>query len=253
MYTARDAGEPGPLDAPPDAAGAVRPRRQAPTRGDDAYRTLKTWVLRGEFPLNVRLAEPRLAAMLGTSRTPVREALRRLRSESLIEDHPSGGFRPAVPDTVVMRHLYEVRSGLELQALQRPARLGTRHDPTIIEPLRDEWRRMARGEPPPPDPDFVLLDEDFHERLAVAAGNRVAADMLHQVNERIRIVRMHDFLTAERIDQTIEEHLRIAELVLAGKLVEAESAFSAHLAASMAVVEERARDAILRMATGGQP
>ena len=136
---------------------------------------------------------------------------------------------------------------------QRRARLGTRHDPTIIEPLRDEWRRMAQGPPPPPDPDFVLLDEDFHERLALAAGNPVAADMLHQVNERIRIVRMHDFLTAERIDQTIDEHLRIAELVLAGSLVEAESAFTAHLAASMAVVEERARDAILRMATGAQP
>lgn len=252
MYTGRDARQTTAAEASVADVGDG-PRRHNPTRGDDAYRTLKTWLLRGELPLNVRLAEPRLAAMLGTSRTPVREALRRLRSESLIEDHPGGGFRPAVPDTVLMRQLYEVRSGLELQALQRPARLGTRHDPTIVEPLRDEWRRMASGAPPAPDPDFVLLDEDFHVRLALAAGNRVAAEMLQQVNDRIRIVRMHDFFTAERIERTIEEHLSIAELVLVGELIEAESAFGAHLAASMAVVEERARDAILRMATGGQP
>lgn len=219
-------------------------------RGADAYLQMKAQLLRGDFPLNVRLSETRLAGALGLSRTPVREAIQRLAAESLIEPHPEGGFQPSVPDTTVMRELYEIRSGLELQALQRPARLGTRHDPAIMEPLRDHWRALRDGELPPADPDFVLIDESFHVTLMSASGNRAATELLRQVNERIRIVRMHDFLIPERIDATISEHLAIAELVLAGDVLNAESAFTAHLAVSLAVVEERSGQAIARMARG---
>ena len=88
--------------------------------GDDAYSLLKTRILRGEFPLNMRLVETRLAKELGLSRTPVREALARLAAESLLASHPDGGFQPRIPDTVAIRELYEDRAALETQALQRP-------------------------------------------------------------------------------------------------------------------------------------
>ncbi len=218
------------------------------TRADVAYRALKALVLRGEFPLNVRLVESRLATMLDVSRTPVREALRRLSGEGLLEAHPEGGFRPCLPDTHIMRHLYEVRAGLELQAIGRPARNGHRHDRLALQTLRNHWQALDDGKPPEPDPDIFLLDDSFNVGLARAAGNDFLADLLQQINERIRIIRMQDFLLAERIGLTIAEHLQIVELVLADDLVGAEAAFSAHLAASMAVVEERALVALARMA-----
>ncbi|MCU1501714.1 MAG: hypothetical protein JWM12_1068 [Ilumatobacteraceae bacterium] len=225
----------------------------AGSRGDQAYRVLKTKLLMGEFALNTRLGEEKLASMVGVSRTPVREALKRLEAEGLVDAHGDGGYQPIVPDVTVMRHLYEVRAGLELQALQRPARMGTRHDPAILEPLRDQWRTLAAGPSPAPDPNFVLLDESFHIALAASAGNEVAVELLQQVNERIRLVRMHDFLIQARIDVTITEHLNLVELVLAGDIVNAEAAFSQHLGDSMAVVEERVSGAIVRMlTTGGQ-
>ena len=131
------------------ATGAAKRKRRSPSasggQGDRAYRILKTRLLVGEFPPNVRLGEERLASMLEVSRTPIREAFKRLESEGLVGSHPDGGYQPIVPDVTVMRHLYEVRSGLELQALQRPARMGTRHDPAILEPLRDQWRALAQG------------------------------------------------------------------------------------------------------------
>jgi DNA-binding GntR family transcriptional regulator len=238
-------GDPAPVRA-------ARGPAHGPSRGDEAYRALKTRLLLGEFPLNVRLGEERLASLLQVSRTPVREALKRLYSEGLLEHHPDGGgYQPLVPDVTVMRHLYEVRAGLELQALQRPARLGTRHDPAILEPLRDQWRHL-QAERPQPDPSFVLLDESFHLQLAQAAGNQALVDLLRQVNERIRVVRMLDFLSEERIEATITEHLGLAELVLAGHHVEAEGAFTEHLAVSMAVVEERVQAALARMVAGGR-
>lgn len=234
----------------PTAADGTAP---SVTRGDLAYRGLKTRLLTGEFPVNVRLGEERIARLLGTSRTPVREAMKRLFSEGLVTRHSEGGFQPVAPDVTTMRHLYEVRAALELQALQRPARHGTRHDPAILEPLRDRWRQMSLGTPPPPDPNFVLLDESFHVGLASSAGNDVTVSLLRQVNDRIRLVRMHDFLSAERIEATIREHLELAELVLRGDALAAESAFTQHLAVSMAVVEERVQAAINRMLTGGMP
>lgn len=239
MHTARDTERPA-------NASAVA------TRSDAAYRALKSLLLRGEFALNVRLGEERLANQLGVSRTPIREALRRLDTEGLVDPHPEGGYQPCVPDVATMRHLYEVRAGLELQALGRPARHGTRHDPAIIEPLRDQWRQLAEGPAPEPDPNFVVLDEAYHVALATAAGNEVLVDMLRQVNDRIRIVRMQDFLTQERIDDTIAEHRTIAELVLAGDIVSAEASFTSHLAHSMAVVEQRVQAALVRMLMGGR-
>ena len=230
-----------------------RSRRSSGAQGDRAYRSLKTRLLVGDFAPNVRLGEERLAAMADVSRTPIREALKRLEAEGLVAPHPDGGYQPIVPDVTMMRHLYEVRAGLELQALQRPARLGSRHDVAVLEPLRDQWRALSFGPTPDPDPNFVLLDESFHVTLATAAGNGATVGFLQQINDRIRLVRMHDFLSESRIAATVVEHLNLVELVLAGDVVAAEAAFSQHIGDSMSFVEERVRGAIVRMLTGGEP
>jgi DNA-binding GntR family transcriptional regulator len=218
-------------------------------RSEQTFALLKRRLLHGEFPLGVRLGEERLAAIVGVSRTPVREALMRLHAEGLVRRRADGGYVPVVPDVTLMRHLYEVRIGIEIQALQRPARHGTEHDRALLTGLRDEWRTLLGEGPVDLDPGFVLLDESFHIALAEAAGNPVLVDVLRQVNERIRIVRMQDFLNAGRIEDTVAEHLGLVEAVLRGDLRDAEERFLAHVGQSMAVVEERVAAAIARMAT----
>ncbi len=218
-------------------------------RREHAYDQLKRRLLMGDFPLHLRLGEERLAAILGVSRTPVREALLRLHAEGLIGPHPEGGYRPVAPAVDEVHDLYEVRMALELQALRRPAEHGTTHSFPDLQLLQDEWTVLAEKQPEP-DPGFVTLDEDFHVRLAAASGNPSLADLLRIVNERIRVVRMHDFLTAERVQRTITQHLEILEAVLAGDLPQAEDRFGRHLGESMAVVELRAAQALARMASG---
>jgi DNA-binding GntR family transcriptional regulator len=218
-------------------------------RREQAYDELKRRLLVGDFPLNVRLGEERLAALLGVSRTPVREALLRLHAEGLIGPHPEGGYRPVAPDVDQVHDLYEVRMALELQALRRPSERGTTHELGDLELLRDEWRNLSDKQPEP-DPGFVTLDEDFHVRLAAASGNPSLADLLRVVNERIRVVRMHDFLTGERVRRTITQHLEIVEAVLVRDLPLAVARFGRHLGESMAVVEQRAAQALARMVSG---
>lgn len=216
-------------------------------RSDHAYEHLKRRLLTGDFRLGSRLREAQLAAALDVSRTPIREALLRLHAEGLVERSEDGGFQPVVPDVAVMRWLYEVRAGLELQAIDRPARSGEPHDPERLAALIETWRGLA-ADPPDPDPSFVVVDESFHVELASAAGNLVLVDHLRQVNERIRAVRMVDFLTADRVVTTIREHLAIATAVHQGDLSGAGRAFLDHLALSQAVVEDRVTRAVARMA-----
>jgi DNA-binding GntR family transcriptional regulator len=219
------------------------------SRTQHAYRELKTRLLTGEFPLNVRLGEERLATLLGVSRTPVREALLRLDTEGLLARSPDGGWCPVAPDVPAVRQLYEARMALELAALRRPSETGHVHDAEALEALRDQWRELDTAGPEP-DPGFVEVDESFHMALARAAGNDVLVDLLNSVNERIRLVRMHDFLTPGRVVRTVAQHLGILEAVLGGDLRTAELRFAHHLGESMAVVEERATQALARMASG---
>ena len=223
-----------------------------PTRSDKAHAELKRRLLAGEYALGARLGEERLATQLGVSRTPVREALFRLHTEGLVRRAADGGFEPVVPDVVAIRHLYAVREGLELLGLQLPARQGRTHERDRLVELHSDWLALADDPDPQANPDFVLLDESFHLGLAEAAGNPVLADHLRQVNERIRVVRMQDFLSADRVVRTIEEHLEIVVAVLDGNLPEAERRFVEHLDRSKAVVSEHVDRAIARMISGGQ-
>lgn len=230
-----------------DAELYTAPDTPSGNRREAVHRFIKTQLLMGDFAINQRLGEERLAAALDVSRTPVREALQRLAAEGLVERHPEGGWRPAVPDVQRIRELYEVRRALELAALRRPSEFGQVHDRSILEGLRDDWRTMA-AEEPAPDPEFVLSDESFHVRLAEASGNGTLAEMLGQVNERIRVVRTTDFLTSERISRTVAQHIGILEALLTDDLRATEMRFANHLSESMAVVEERVTRALARMA-----
>jgi len=222
-------------------------------RSDQAYAELKSRLLRGDFLFGVRLAEERLAATLEVSRTPVRESLSRLHAEGLVTRHPQGGYCPTAPDLDTVRELYEVRYALEFDALDRPARLGRSHDVDELAALRDDWVALDRpGDADLVGPDFVLLDEDFHVRLAGSAGNLALTDLLARTNERIRTVRMRDFLTPERVRLTIEQHLSVIDALLDGDAVAARQRLGAHFAESYDVVEQRAATALARMLSAGQ-
>jgi len=216
------------------------------SRSEEAYTDLKRRLLLGELRLGVRLGEERLAASLGLSRTPVREALLRLHIEGLIDRHPDGGYQPRAPMVNGIRELYEVRLGLELLAIRRPLVTGEAHDARILEQVHEEWAELE-DDPPETDPGFVMADEAFHMGIAEAAGNTALVDMLGHINERIRVVRMQDFLSDERVEATVSQHLAIVRALIRSDLEAAAGQMSAHLAESIAVVETLAARALSRM------
>jgi DNA-binding GntR family transcriptional regulator len=237
----------GPYTEPyTDGDGSVAPPPPARSRRDEVYRELQHRLMVGEFALNSRLVEERIATLLGVSRTPVREALVRLLADGHVT-RVNGGYFVAMPDFTDLRDLYDLRITLEMRGITRAIESdAVTHDVAILEPLRDHWRAMW-DDRPEPAPDFVTLDEDFHVTLLRSSGNGVMANTLEGVNGRIRPVRMYDFLDEQRIELTITQHLKVVEAVLASKLDEAIVELRAHVGESMDEVERRVARAMTNM------
>ena len=218
------------------------------TQADRVYAQLRERLLRGDLPVARRLVEQQLAEEFSTSRTPVREALRRLEGDGHIVRDRGGGMRPAAPSVKSMRELYEVRVALEELCARRAAASGDRGR---VEAIEREWEalRSARDDTSavPRGPDFVYADESFHRALAAASGNDVAESLLGDLNDRIRILRIHDFTTDDRIGATIAEHLEIIRCVLARDADAAGAFMRAHVQRSALVVRERVGSALARM------
>jgi DNA-binding GntR family transcriptional regulator len=234
LYTARTSAD-GPK------------RTVAVSRAEQVHQSLRDEVLNGRITPRTRLAEEPLARQHGVSRTPVREALTRLAADGLIERR-DGAFFVVVPNLAELRDLYELRVTLELRGITRAIEDSSiRHDPDVLTAELAWWHEM-RDAPPAPDPNFVVLDERFHAELSRASGNPALTEALVAVNQKIRRVRMYDFLSEDRIEATISEHIEIVELTMAGRLEEAYRALYEHIGASMDVVLERAKRALTQMA-----
>ncbi len=226
--------------------------RRVPAR-ERVYRRLRDEVMSGLVSPFEPLTEERVADRFAVSRTPVRDALTRLQADGLLVKHGSTLF-VYTPNHVELTDLYELRVTLERRGVERAIEDPTvRHDPAVLEPELERWYAM-REAPPEPDAGFVAHDEQFHLTLLRSSGNAQLVQVLAGVNSRIRSVRMHDYLTADRMEATIREHVEIAELVLSSRLPAALDALRQHVGASQQVVMSRAAQslAMTRMAHQNQ-
>ena len=178
----------------------------------------------------------------------MREALRRLEGDGHLTRDPSGGLRPRVPSVRAMRDLYDVRLAVEELVVRRAAASGNHGD---LDELQQEWLAISAehrgGWLKDSGSAFVHRDESFHQRLAVASGNEFAVELLREIADRIRILRIYDFTSSERIGATIDEHLEIVHAVIAGDADTAASFMRAHVQRSANVVRERIGEALARM------
>jgi DNA-binding GntR family transcriptional regulator len=231
-----------------EAAMASRNSANGMSQAERVYASLRERLLRGDLPVGRRLVEQQLAAEFSTSRTPVREALRRLEGDGHIVRDSGGGMCPTAPSVKSMRELYEVRVAIEELVARRAATSGDRGR---IEAIEQDWRALdgawnGTGSVPR-GPEFVHADEGFHRALARASGNDVAETLLADLNDRIRILRVHDFTSDDRIGSTITEHLEILGCVLSRDADAAAAFMRAHVQRSALVVRERVGSALARM------
>ena len=182
-----------------------------------------------------RFSESEMGARLGVSRTPVREALFRLRNEGYLDVESKSGWSVKPIDFDRLDQLYDLRVLLELASVARLCARST--DPPELEALKAAWlvgpeQRLDGVR------EVGALDEQFHATLVRAAGNAEVAKVHWDVTERIRIVRRLDFTRDDRIEATYVEHAKILRAVLQRKIDQAQLLLKAHVEQSKAEVRK---------------
>jgi DNA-binding GntR family transcriptional regulator len=173
-----------------------------------------------------RFSEAEIGQRTGVSRTPVREALFRLRNEGFLEVESKTGWFVKPIDFGRLDQLYDLRVVLELDAVAKLAM--RRDDPPALDALKALWLVSAHERLS--DPRAVgALDESFHATLVSAAGNAEIAKVHQDVTERIRIVRRLDFTRADRIEATYQEHGKILRAIIQRKLEVAQLLLKSHI------------------------
>ena len=156
------------------AAGAL------PSRTVAVHEAIKHAILTGELTPGRALVETDLAAVLGVSKTPVREALKTLAGAGLVTMHPYKGAVVRVVDDEQARHIYDLRLLLEPEALRR-AVTG-----------RHKWQKahqaLVRADQASDQAERSLANRDFHHELYAGCGNPLLVRMLDDLRDQTALV-----------------------------------------------------------------
>ena len=171
------------------------PATSRPLRVGDAYARLKAEILSNTMPPGYQAPEPEIAARLGMSRTPVREALIRLQADGLVELVPRRGARVLPVRASDMAEIYEVLTVLEPHAAAELARRAPNE--AELDPLERATSDMEAALARDDLDDWAASDDRFHRVLLELHGNRrlsaIAAALCDQAHRaRMITLRMRD-------------------------------------------------------------
>ncbi len=209
---------------------------------DQTYRAIRTQLVNGELKAGERVSEQGLAEQLGVSRSPVREAIKRLQRDGYFEQVHRIGTIVRQPGMEEVAEAYHLRAALEPYAV-RNARPGAFDD--CLEDLQancDEFESIAHASVSTSDDRsrdvlvkrFFQLDEKFHEMLMRFSGNDRFRLLVGDARlfAQIHGVRRHSVITFETIMGAHRFHQRIVSSIAVGDLAEAAEHMSEHIATS---------------------
>lgn len=193
----------------------------APNAADDAYQQVKARILTGALDGQL-LSEGAVAAELGVSRTPVREAFLRLQVEGLMRLYPKRGALVVPVGPHESREVLEARRVVECAsaaaALRDPAL------PGVLEDLLDQQRAAAGT------PRFEELDTAFHTAIVDAAGNSLLSGFYRGLRDRqIRLIATAVRSAGDRPEGILEQHEEILRAVRERDALRLEELLQQHL------------------------
>lgn len=187
---------------------------------------LERLILAGEIPAGERLNEQQLAARLGVSRGPVREAVRGLERSGLVVTVVNQGSYVRTVSAEEALDLYDLRALLTGEACRR---LAEGRDPAALEPLRAlvagmeaAWRRGDA-------PDYYRLNLEFHDALMAAGAPPRARRIYADLGNELHLYRRRALVAPEAMRESNAEHAAILAAIAAGDAARARDAGEAHI------------------------
>lgn len=200
-------------------------RARGGTRGR-AYATLRDAITAGRLEPGRRLSENELAEWLGVSRTPVREALQRLRDDRLVEIVPQLGTFVTKISIVAVADAQFAREALECAAIRLAAQRIT--DAEVAD-LRATIERQKAAEAARDLDGFYRHDDAFHATLCASSGHAIAWRLVQRADGHLNRVRRLSLPVPSYVGEMISEHEDVLDAVAAHDPDRAEAVLRHHL------------------------
>lgn len=197
-----------------------------PTRSSasDAYEKLLAAIEDGSLPPGIRLREAELATQLAISRTPVREALKRLELQGLVTHEPHHGAVVAGLEYGQMTEMYLLREVLEGTAARLAAQHATAVEIGVLRQMVDRDRHLV-GTPS----DLARTNRQFHQQVRDAGGNRYVTAALETLRLSLALLAGTTLGLPGRAADSVEEHAAIVDRIAARDPEGAEQAARQHI------------------------
>jgi GntR family transcriptional regulator, rspAB operon transcriptional repressor len=201
-------------------------RRAGGTTSDQVYLALREAVVSAELTPGLKLSENELGGSLGVSRTPVREALARLRDERLVAIVPQLGTFVTLISPQAVADAAFVREALECAAIARAvSRIGGEEAEELQWNLTAQEQARASGN----ERTFDRLDEDLHRRLCDYSGHSIAWALSRRANGHLDRIRRLSLPDPSYLSEMLSEHRAIVAALAVGDGPTAEAALRHHL------------------------
>jgi DNA-binding GntR family transcriptional regulator len=198
------------------------------------YDAIRSRILEGQYALGEHLVESRIATQLATSRAPIREALRQLEREGIVEQKPRRGFFVRDITAQDFVDIYNVRIAIECAA----ARLVARRRPPLdaIEATVKQLHKAARRGKVSAVVDLELA---VHQQICDASGNGYLASTFRSVSGPARMALALDDAAYENLEDAATEHVPLLEALKSGDPDHAADAIYEHIVSTVAPVLAR--------------
>lgn len=201
---------------------------------DRAYESLRDGILGGAYLPGTRLGEADLADVTGTSRTPVREALRRLEVEGLVEVLPHRGARVSEWSREDLEEIYELRTMLEAFAAHRAATRISAAQLQYASELCDRMELLVRN-----DQDLermAEINDEFHGTIREAAQSTRLVTMLNAVVQLPLVLGTFQRYSQADLRRSAAHHRELVDALRAGDETWASAVMRSHVAAAKSVL-----------------
>ena len=200
-----------------------------------AYDRIRRSIVEGSYPAGSRLVEEALSAELSLSRTPIREALRRLEVEGLVLYRRNRGavVRETTPDEVA--DLYELRARLESYAAELAATRSTADDHQRLRAAADDFNRLVetdlQGRPGPAGARWALHEANgrFHRAIVTAARHERLLQMLDRTVDVPLVYQALDRFDGAELERSALFHRMITSAVTTGQGARAGRLMAEHI------------------------
>jgi DNA-binding GntR family transcriptional regulator len=208
--------------------------------GEEVFRTLRRMILSGQVRPEERLIERHLAGLLNVSRTPVREALRKLEAEGLVRREPYRGLVVARLDTEDLMEIEDIREVLEGLAARLAASRRPRHHLKTLQSLASRLTKACVNDD---HETLTRLHGQFHDAIALAAESPRLYGLLATLRDYLECFAAIGYRQVGRSRQACEEHCRIVAHLVAGDAPAAEETARLHI--------RHSKDALLAVVSHG--